>query len=177
MKVERGKKRNKDGNASAIPAYQRGANQRRCCQRNGNLTPLDGKSLSTLALSARHHPHHPATHNMMRQQLLRSLPRSQRLASINATRAFSSSAPRPAEVELTIGTPKHQQAPTTLSDGNWLTRAFRWQEGLNRRYASNYHCLIPSPRLTRCSQPAPPSSRPAKRPAPPSPATATTRSS
>ena len=112
------KKRNKDGNASAIPAYQRGANQRRCCQRNGNLTPLDGKSLSTLALSARHHPHHPATHNMMRQQLLRSLPRSQRLASINATRAFTSSAPRPAEVELTIGTPVHQQAPTTLFDGN-----------------------------------------------------------
>ncbi|THW60089.1 NADH-quinone oxidoreductase [Aureobasidium pullulans] len=39
---------------------------------------------------------------MMRQQLLRSLPRSQRLASVNATRAFTSSAPRPAEVELTI---------------------------------------------------------------------------
>lgn len=46
----------------------------------------------------------PASHNMMRQQLLRSLPRSQRLASLNATRAFASSAPRPAEVELTIGT-------------------------------------------------------------------------
>jgi hypothetical protein len=44
---------------------------------------------------------------MMRQQLLRSLPRSQRLASVNAARTFTSSAPRPAEVELTIGTPAH----------------------------------------------------------------------
>jgi len=47
---------------------------------------------------------------MMRQQLLRSLPRSQRLASVNATRAFTSSAPRPAEVELTIGTPLTEYA-------------------------------------------------------------------
>jgi len=85
---------------------------------NGNLTPLDPKSLSlsTLALSARHNPHPQASHNMMRQQLLRSLPRSQRLASINATRAFTSSAPRPAEVELTIGTPAHdtQLHPTPI---------------------------------------------------------------
>lgn len=38
----------------------------------------------------------------MRQQLMRSLGRSQRLAKLNATRSFSSSVRRPAEVELTV---------------------------------------------------------------------------
>lgn len=39
---------------------------------------------------------------MMRQQLLRSLRRTQRLARLNASRDFSSSLRRPAEVELTV---------------------------------------------------------------------------
>jgi len=38
----------------------------------------------------------------MRQQLWRSLQRSQRLVKLNAARGFSSSVRRPAEVELTV---------------------------------------------------------------------------
>ena len=38
----------------------------------------------------------------MRKQLLASLRRSQRLAKVNASRGFSSSVARPAEVELTV---------------------------------------------------------------------------
>jgi len=39
---------------------------------------------------------------MMRQQLVRSFRRSQRLAKLDAARSFSSSVRRPAEVELTV---------------------------------------------------------------------------
>lgn len=39
---------------------------------------------------------------MMRQQMLRSFRRSQRLAQLNVAPSFSTSARRPAEVELTV---------------------------------------------------------------------------
>lgn len=91
----------------------------------------------------------------MRQQLLRSLRRAQRPASqANAVRNLSSSARRAAEVELTI-------------DGKKVSI-----EGMADLHFMPKHW----PALTR-PQPAPLSSRPAKRPDPPSPVTVTTRSS
>lgn len=51
----------------------------------------------------------------MRQQLLRSFQRSQRLASPNAARSFASSVRRPAEVELTVDGKK------VSIEGGWFT--------------------------------------------------------
>lgn len=92
----------------------------------------------------------------MRQQVLRSLRRSQRpLAQANAARNLSSTARRAAEVELTI-------------DGKKVSI-----EGMHlRRMQLELWLDADTP-----SQPAPLSSRPAKRPARPSPVTVTTRSS
>lgn len=90
----------------------------------------------------------------MRQQLLRTLRRSQRpAAQANAVRNLSSSARRAAEVELTIDGKK-------VSIEGMLPLENTWE-----LWAATDTLL----------QPAPLSFKPAKRPAPLSPATATTR--
>lgn len=73
---------------------------------------------------------------MLRQQLIRSLRKPARSAALNGSRAFTASAPRPAEVELTIGLcHPHLPAPAPADSLR------RWKEGLNRRYAAS---LIPA---------------------------------
>lgn len=90
----------------------------------------------------------------MRQQLLRTLRRSQRPASqANAIRNLSSSARRAAEVELTIDGKKVSIEGTQMLEDLWEDRAD----------------------TDTLPQPDPLSSRPAKRLAPLSPATATTK--
>jgi hypothetical protein len=91
-----------DGNPR-LPTYSQSDSM--LSAESGNLTPLDGTRCRLSPSLFDTTQYTPAIDNMMRQQLLRSLPRSQRLASVSAARAFTSSAPRPAEVELTIGTP------------------------------------------------------------------------
>jgi hypothetical protein len=92
----------------------------------------------------------------MRQQLLRTLRRSQRPASqANAVRNLSSSARRAAEVELTIDGKK-------VSIEGMHTPETLWK---------------PCADTDTLMQPAPLSFRPAKRPALSFPATATTRNS
>jgi NADH dehydrogenase (ubiquinone) Fe-S protein 1 len=68
---------------------------------------------------------------MLRQQLIRSLKRPAHRAALNGSRAFTASAPRPAEVELTIGLCHPPFAATPPAD-----ELSRWKEGLNRRYAA-----------------------------------------
>lgn len=90
----------------------------------------------------------------MRQQLLRTLRRSQRPASqANAIRNLSSSARRAAEVELTIDGKK-----VSIEGTNTLENTLGYRADTD---------TLP--------QPAPLSSRPVKRLAPSFPATATTR--
>jgi len=110
--------------------------------------------------------------NMLRQQLIRSLRKPARSAALNGSRAFTASAPRPAEVELTIGL-CHPPLPATTSADSLC----RWKEDLNRRYATSLTPLAAAETvLTPPEQLDPPSSRPAKRPEAPSRDTATTRS-
>lgn len=66
---------------------------------------------------------------MLRHTLARTALRSSRTAT-KASRVFSTTPQRRAEVELTIGT--QCIAKRTLREyKNKLTMAFRWQEGLN----------------------------------------------
>lgn len=91
----------------------------------------------------------------MRQQFLRTARRSQRLAhQTNAARTFSSSVRRQAEVELTVDGKK-------VSIEGMLVQTCHWYGLMDQALTT--------------AQPAPPSSKPAKRPAAPCPATATTR--
>lgn len=59
---------------------------------------------------------------MMRQQVLRSLRRTQPLARANAARGFASSVRRPAEVELTIDDKKVSVEGTPLRHLVWDSR-------------------------------------------------------
>lgn len=110
---------------------------RLCADGLGTLIE-EGVDLITCS-SERHRntPHRPPSYapNMLRQQLIRSLRKPARSAALNGSRAFTASAPRPAEVELTIGL-CHPQLPATASADS----PCRWKEGLNRRYAAS---LIP----------------------------------
>lgn len=78
---------------------------------------------------------HPQSLTMLRQQMLRSLKRPAARAALNGSRAFTASARRPAEVELTIGLCHY---PLRLFfSANELRR---WQEGFSRRYADLSIC-------------------------------------
>ena len=101
-------------------------------------------------------PHRGDAGNMARQALLRSLARSPATATLNATRTartFATSARRQAEVELTV-------------DGKKVSI-----EGM----AMDWSCEACRPCTDALEQPALPSSRPARKRAPRSPDTATTR--
>jgi hypothetical protein len=63
---------------------------------------------------------------MLRQHLVRSLKRPALRAALNGSRAFTASAPRPAEVELTIGLCRRPLPPTMHANG-----LRRWQEGVD----------------------------------------------
>ena len=62
----------------------------------------------------------------MRQQLWRSLRRSQRLAKLDAARGFSSSVRRPAEVELTVDGKK------VSIEGGYITAGIAHTQRLTR---------------------------------------------
>jgi hypothetical protein len=87
--------------------------------------------------TSRNPSHRPPSHapNMLRQQLIRSLKRPAHRAALNGSRAFTASAPRPAEVELTIGL-CHPPLPARPAKAS-ADKHCRWKEGLNRRYAAS----------------------------------------
>lgn len=72
---------------------------------------------------------------MLRQTLARSAWRTGRHQASAASRAFSATAQRPAEVELTIGeqlAASRRNRPAAL-----LLTISRWEEGLDRRYGDS----------------------------------------
>jgi len=82
---------------------------------------------------------------MLRQHMIRSLKRPAQRAALNGCRAFTASARRPAEVELTIGLCHFPLRAATCANG-----PDRWKEGINRRYGEEADCpLTASTPLTR----------------------------
>jgi hypothetical protein len=71
---------------------------------------------------------------MLRQHFVRSLQRPAQRAVLNGSRAFSVSATRRAEVELTIGV-----CHCPLRAAMYANALRRWKEGENRRYATLLH--------------------------------------
>jgi hypothetical protein len=87
----------------------------------------------------------PRALTMLRQYMIRSLKRPAYRAALNGSRAFTASARRPAEVELTIGS-----CHFPLRARTYANHLCRWQEGINRRYEDDSDPLTsPHTLLTR----------------------------